>query len=56
MAEVHVNGIDKSEFYAQSSIDELTESLKERVPNISLQPRNPMFKATEAPDKKGSSI
>lgn len=54
LAEVDVNGIDKSEFFAQSSIDELTDSLKERVPNISLKPENPMFHATEAPDKKGS--
>ncbi|MBD8111662.1 hypothetical protein CN395_04605 [Priestia megaterium] len=54
LAEVDVNGIDKSEFFAQSSIDEFTDSIKERVPNISLQPQNPTFKATEAPDKKGS--
>ncbi|USK80887.1 deaminase domain-containing protein [Peribacillus frigoritolerans] len=54
LAEVNVNGIDKSEFFAQSSIDEFTDSIKERVPNISLQPQNPMFNAIEAPDKKGS--
>ncbi len=35
-AEVNVKGIDKSEFFAQSSIDEFTGSIKERVPNISL--------------------
>ncbi|MFP7473417.1 deaminase domain-containing protein [Niallia taxi] len=46
--------MDKSEFFAQSSIDEFTGSIKERVPNISLQPQNPIFNATEAPDKEGS--
>ncbi|HDR8172620.1 TPA: hypothetical protein QC096_003861 [Bacillus thuringiensis] len=50
LAEVNVNGIDKSEFFAQSSIDEFTDSIKERVPNISLQPKNPMFNATITQD------
>jgi hypothetical protein len=34
LAEVNVSGIDRSEFYAQSSIDEITENLKERVPSV----------------------
>lgn len=53
VAEVDVSGISKSEFYAQSSINELKGSLEDKVPDISLQPENPMFKATEAVGKEG---
>ncbi|AAP26076.1 hypothetical protein CKL83_18550 [Bacillus anthracis] len=53
VAEVDVSGISKSEFYAQSSINELKGSLEHKVPDISLQPENPMFKATEAVGKNG---
>jgi len=53
VAEVDVSGISKSEFYAQSSINELKGNLEHKVPDISLQPENPMFKATEAVDKNG---
>ncbi|WP_232732468.1 deaminase domain-containing protein [Bacillus sp. mrc49] len=53
VAEVDVSGISKSEFYAQSSINELKGSLEDMVPDISLQPENPMFKATEAIGKEG---
>ncbi|AZV44294.1 deaminase domain-containing protein [Peribacillus asahii] len=55
LAEVEVSGLTKKEFYASSKIDELSGSLKERVPDISLQPNEPIFKATEAPDKFGES-
>ncbi|MFE5430067.1 deaminase domain-containing protein [Peribacillus simplex] len=55
VAEVDVSGISKSEFYAQSSINELKGSLEDMVPDISLQPENPMFKATEAVGKEGES-
>lgn len=44
------------EFFAHSSIDELSPSLSERVPNITIQPLNPVFKATEAPNKEGYGI
>ena len=50
-----VSGISKSEFYAQSSINELKGNLEHKVPDISLQPNNPMFKATEAVGKEGKS-
>ncbi|MEK4799362.1 deaminase domain-containing protein [Thermoactinomyces sp. FSL K6-2592] len=53
IAEVHVSGISKTEFYAHSSIDELTGTLSERVPDISLKPKNPIFKAYPAPNKNG---
>lgn len=55
VAEVHVSGINKSEFYAQSSINELKGKLKDTAPNISLQPENPMFKATKAVGKDGDT-
>lgn len=55
VAEVDVSGISKSEFYAQSSINEFKGSLEHKVPEISLQPENPMFKATEAVGKEGES-
>jgi len=55
VAEVNVSGISKTEFYAQSSINKLKGSLEDKVPNISLQPENPMFKATKAVGKDGES-
>jgi hypothetical protein len=55
VGEVNVNGINKSEFYAQSSINDLKGNLGDKVPDISLQPKNPMFKATEAVGKDGES-
>ncbi|MEH7605360.1 deaminase domain-containing protein [Priestia megaterium] len=55
VAEVDVSGLSKSEFYAQSSINELKGNLEHKVPDISLQPENPMFKATEAVGKEGES-
>ncbi|MBO1627434.1 hypothetical protein J4P90_19800 [Bacillus sp. SY8(2021)] len=53
LAEVDVKGIDKSEFFAQSSINELNGVLEERVADISLKPNNPIFKASMAADKNG---
>ncbi|MGQ3376810.1 deaminase domain-containing protein [Priestia endophytica] len=53
LAEVNIEGISKKEFYASSKIDELKGTLIERVPDISLKPKNPVFKATEAPNEIG---
>ncbi|MBA4601734.1 hypothetical protein H2C83_05230 [Thermoactinomyces sp. AMNI-1] len=53
LAEVHIDGISKTEFYAHSSIDELTGTLSERVPDISVKPKNPVFTAYQAPNIKG---
>ncbi|HHY2690736.1 TPA: deaminase domain-containing protein [Bacillus cereus] len=53
LAEVDVKGIDKSEFFAQSSINELNGTLEERIADISLKPNNPTFKASKAADKNG---
>ncbi|MEK4270552.1 deaminase domain-containing protein [Bacillus sp. FSL W8-0940] len=53
LAEVDVNGLNRKEFYAQSSIDELQGVLAERVPDISLKPNNPIFEASNAADKNG---
>ncbi|SFD38636.1 The BURPS668_1122 family of deaminases [Bacillus sp. 491mf] len=53
LAEVDVNGIDKSGFFAQSSINELNGVLEERVADILLKPNNPTFKALKAADKNG---
>ncbi|WP_423809304.1 deaminase domain-containing protein [Priestia megaterium] len=55
VAEVDVSGLSKSEFYAQISINELKRNLEHKVPDISLQPENPMFKAREAVGKEGES-
>ncbi|WP_210367738.1 deaminase domain-containing protein [Bacillus sp. REN3] len=52
IAEVYVKGLRK-EFYAQSSINDLNGTLEERVPDISLKPINPTFKASYAADKNG---
>ncbi|MEM5601457.1 deaminase domain-containing protein [Bacillus cereus] len=53
LAEVDVKGIDKSEFFAQSSINELNGTLEERIADISLKPNNPTFKASKVADKNG---
>lgn len=44
-ADVNISGINKKEFYSHSSINQLTGDLPQRVPDISLQPQNPMFNA-----------
>jgi len=36
-AQVNISGVSKTEFYAHSSIDELTGTLSDKVPNISLK-------------------
>ncbi|NME07728.1 hypothetical protein HF876_18080 [Psychrobacillus sp. BL-248-WT-3] len=53
LAEVNIDGLNKKEFYAQSSIHELNATLEERVPDISLKPEDPVFKASKAADKNG---
>ncbi|WP_226669722.1 deaminase domain-containing protein [Metabacillus litoralis] len=52
-AEVDVNGINKKEFYASSKIDEFKGVLEEKIPEISLKPNEPIFKASLAPGKDG---
>jgi len=56
LAEVNIVGMKETEFFAHSSIDDLDDlsaTLKERVPNILIKPPDPMFKATAAPNKDG---
>ncbi|WP_435563698.1 deaminase domain-containing protein [Neobacillus sp. LXY-4] len=53
LAEVDVSGLSKKEFYALSKIDEFKANLEEIVPDISLKPNEPIFKASLAPDKDG---
>nr|WP_299172743.1 deaminase domain-containing protein [uncultured Allomuricauda sp.] len=38
-ADVNIQGVSKTEFYAHSKIDELTGTLPEKVPDISLKPK-----------------
>ncbi|PEY37287.1 hypothetical protein CN354_12730 [Bacillus cereus] len=49
----NVNGLNRKEFYAHSSINELSGVLEERVADIILKPNNPTFKASIAADKNG---
>jgi len=53
LAEVDVNSLNKKEFYASSKIDEFKGDLEEKVPEISLKPDEPIFKASLAPGKDG---
>lgn len=55
-AEAEVTGLSKSEFYAHSSIDELTGTLPERVPEISLKPKNKIYPSTKEPNIIGEPI
>jgi hypothetical protein len=54
LAEVDIAGLNK-EFYAQSKIDSLSGKLEDLVPDISLQPKDPTFKASEASGQDGKA-
>ncbi|MEW4371841.1 deaminase domain-containing protein [Paenibacillus kandeliae] len=53
LAEVNIIGNSQKEYFAHSGIDKLTGTLAERVPTISLQPKNPVFESTLAVGKEG---
>lgn len=53
LAEVDVMGLNRKEFYAQSSINELSGVLEERVADIILKLNNTTLKASIAADKNG---
>ncbi len=55
LAEVDIIGNSQKEYFAHSGIDKLTGTLAERVPNISLQPMNPVFESTSATGKTGKT-
>ncbi|MDM5304475.1 deaminase domain-containing protein [Peribacillus frigoritolerans] len=55
IAEVKIAELSKKEFYAQSKIDSLSGNLVDKVPDISLQPDTPIFKASEAAGQDGKA-
>ena len=55
-AEVEITELSKSEFYAHSAIDELTGTLPQRVPDISLKPKSEIFEWSTVPNSAGISI
>ena len=55
-AEAEIPGLSKSEYYAHSSIDELTGTLPDRVPDISLKPQNEIFPWKPVPNAAGDMI
>ena len=57
-AEVNITNLSKSEFYAHSGIDELTGTLPNRVPEISLKPdvQDEIFPWTSVPASNGVLI
>lgn len=55
-AETEISGLSKSEYYAHSGIDELTGTLPERVPDISLKPQTEIFPWSTVPNSAGYPI
>ncbi|MGE1165693.1 deaminase domain-containing protein [Peribacillus simplex] len=55
IAEVKIAELSKKEFYAQSKIDSLSGNSVDKVPEISLQPDTPIFKASEAAGQDGKA-
>ena len=55
-AETEVSSLSKSEYYAHSGIDELTGTLPERVPDISLKPQSEIFPWSTVPNSAGYPI
>ncbi|WP_236249554.1 deaminase domain-containing protein [Lysinibacillus sphaericus] len=51
-AEVNISGIDKKDFYAHSGIHDASKKIP-GAEEFSFKTENPIFKATEAPDRKG---
>jgi hypothetical protein len=52
-AEVNISGVSKTEFFAHSGIEKITDRGADKIPGLSLQPENPIFKATEAVNREG---
>lgn len=46
VADVDINGLDREEFFSHNGVDKLTDTLKERLPDISLKPEEDVFKYT----------
>ena len=55
-AETEISGLSKSEYYAHSGIDELTGTLPDRVPDISLKPQTEIFPWSTVPNSAGYPI
>jgi hypothetical protein len=55
-AETEVSGLTKSEYYAHSGIDELTGTLPDRVPDISVKPQSEIFPWSTVPNSAGYPI
>ncbi|NDW11224.1 hypothetical protein D0T56_16390 [Dysgonomonas sp. 520] len=55
-AETEISGLSKSEYYAHSAIDELTGTLPQRVPDISLKPQKEIFEWSYVSNSAGVSI
>ncbi|WP_342417985.1 deaminase domain-containing protein [Paenibacillus sp. FSL R10-2782] len=53
-AEVNVTGVDKTDYYAHSGIHDSTKKIP-GTGEFSFKPGEPIFKATEAPDKAGNT-
>ena len=54
-AEVDVSGIDKKDFYAHSGIHDASKKIP-GTEKFSFKTQNPIFQATEAPNKAGQSF
>ncbi|WP_332258304.1 deaminase domain-containing protein [Paenibacillus forsythiae] len=53
-AEVNIKGVDKTDFYAHSGIHDVNKKIPGSE-EFSFKPDEPIFKATEAPDKAGNT-
>ncbi|TKI53432.1 hypothetical protein FC756_24015 [Lysinibacillus mangiferihumi] len=54
-AEVNISGIDKKDFYAHSGIHDASKKIP-GAEEFSFKTDNPIFQATEAPNKAGQSF
>ena len=55
-AEADISGLSKTEYYAHSGIDELSGTLSQRVPDISLKPQTEIFPWSKVPNSAGYPI
>ncbi|MCC3380544.1 deaminase domain-containing protein [Paenibacillus farraposensis] len=53
-AEVNIKGVEKTDFYAHSGIHDVNKKIPGSE-EFSFKPDEPIFKATEAPDKAGNT-
>ncbi len=57
LADAKIEGLGRNEFFGFSGVNDLSNAtIAERLPDISIKPKNPIFKTFDVPNKAGQLI